>query len=312
MEVFKGVATKDMLFLDIETVRLKNEFADLNDDFKASFEYKTRYAREATEKFNIEDIEELWREKSPLWSEFAKIVCITLGYISSDDKLKLRSYASHNEKEMLTDFVRDLTLFYNNNPKIKLVGHAVTGFDIPTIMRRCIVNQVEMNPLIDCSNKKPWEVPTIDTLTAWKASGYYSASLINVATALGVPSSKSDIDGSQVSDVYWKDNDLERIVRYCEADVLCTANVARVLRYEPLVEIDGGRVEIEKIPILESIYAKGELSKEDAVELNDFMNDCGFSDKERKMTLDIVMACVKGGRLKKDVKDILNKKLELV
>jgi hypothetical protein len=33
---------------------------------------------------------------------------------------------------------------------------------------------------------------------------------------LGIPSPKEDIDGSMVRDVYYEENDLERIVQYCE------------------------------------------------------------------------------------------------
>jgi predicted PolB exonuclease-like 3'-5' exonuclease len=44
-----------------------------------------------------------------------------------------------------------------------------------------------------------------------------------LTAVLGVPSPKSDIDGSQVTEVYWRENDLERIVMYCERDVAATA-----------------------------------------------------------------------------------------
>ncbi|HAW21109.1 MAG TPA: 3'-5' exonuclease, partial [Flavobacteriales bacterium] len=36
---------------------------------------------------------------------------------------------------------------------------------------------------------------------------------------------KDDIDGSQVAGVYWEENDLERIVKYCEKDVLTLVQV---------------------------------------------------------------------------------------
>jgi predicted PolB exonuclease-like 3'-5' exonuclease len=40
-----------------------------------------------------------------------------------------------------------------------------------------------------------------------------------------IPSPKDDIDGSQVGQVYWEENDLQRISRYCEKDVLATMQV---------------------------------------------------------------------------------------
>ena len=50
-------------------------------------------------------------------------------------------------------------------------------------------------------------------------------SLDLLAALFGVESSKNDIDGSQVNDVYYKENDLERISKYCQRDVMVTAQV---------------------------------------------------------------------------------------
>ena len=55
---------------------------------------------------------------------------------------------------------------------------------------------------------------------------YKSYTPLNLLThVLEVPSPKDDIDGSQVWSVYWIDNDLPRIVKYCEKDVEALANV---------------------------------------------------------------------------------------
>jgi len=47
---------------------------------------------------------------------------------------------------------------------------------------------------------------------------------------LQVPSSKSDIDGSQVAAVYWQEKDLARIAAYCLRDVYTTALVYMKLK----------------------------------------------------------------------------------
>ena len=57
-----------------------------------------------------------------------------------------------------------------------------------------------------------------------------------MADVLGIPSPK-DIDGSMVWDVYYEENDLERIVRYCERDVVTVAQVfLRLLNKELIAE----------------------------------------------------------------------------
>lgn len=55
---------------------------------------------------------------------------------------------------------------------------------------------------------------------------------------LGIPSPKEDIDGSMVRDVYYEENDLERIVQYCEQDVITVAQVFLKLRNEELLTED--------------------------------------------------------------------------
>jgi hypothetical protein len=52
---------------------------------------------------------------------------------------------------------------------------------------------------------------------------------------LGIPSPKEDIDGSMVRDVYYEEHDLERIIHYCERDVITVAQVFLRLRNERLL-----------------------------------------------------------------------------
>ena len=60
-------------------------------------------------------------------------------------------------------------------------------------------------------------------------------SLKLLAHVFGIPSPKDDIDGSQVAQVYYQEKDIERIVRYCEKDVVTVAQVLLKMRQEPLL-----------------------------------------------------------------------------
>ena len=55
---------------------------------------------------------------------------------------------------------------------------------------------------------------------------------------LGVPSPKDDIDGSEVRDVFYKNQDIDRIIRYCEKDTIAVAQIILRLRNEELL-VDG-------------------------------------------------------------------------
>ncbi len=59
-----------------------------------------------------------------------------------------------------------------------------------------------------------------------------------MANVLGIPSPKEDMDGSMVRDVYCEEGDLDRIVAYCELDVITLAQVFLRLRNDDLLTED--------------------------------------------------------------------------
>jgi len=52
---------------------------------------------------------------------------------------------------------------------------------------------------------------------------------------LQIPSPKDDIDGSEVAYVYYVEKDIDRIITYCEKDVIAVAQVFLRLRREDLL-----------------------------------------------------------------------------
>ena len=70
-------------------------------------------------------------------------------------------------------------------------------------------------------------------LEIWRLQTLYFLKLLT--HTLNIPSPKTDIDGSQVAQVYYRDNNLENIVRYCEQDVLAVAQVILRFARHPLL-----------------------------------------------------------------------------
>jgi 3'-5' exonuclease len=65
----------------------------------------------------------------------------------------------------------------------------------------------------------------------WKFGDYKSyTSLELLAAVFGIPTPKDDISGSDIAMVYWRDKNLERIVNYCQKDVITVAQI--LLRYK--------------------------------------------------------------------------------
>ena len=217
---------KEILFLDIETVPIEPEFNLLTDGMQSEWIRKAKFVKSITD--GITDPAALFEERAGIFSEFAKVVCIGFGSLHEDAgwKMRLKSLVNDNEKVLLTDFCEVLAKFTTHYKELRFCGHNIKEFDIPFLCRRMIINGMALPQCMDVSGKKPWEVSHIDTMELWRYGDHKNfTSLSLLAEVLGIPSPKSDMDGSKVAGVYWKEKDLDRIGSYCLQDVLTSARV---------------------------------------------------------------------------------------
>lgn len=231
----KQLNLNEILFLDVETVPKTKYFSELDETFQKHWEKKSNYFRKVDE--TAEDV----FQRAGIYAEFGKIVCISVGYISGvtgNQKLRVKSFYSDDEKQLLTEFSKMLSAWDTTGSKM-ICGHNVKEFDIPYICRRMLVNGIDLPETIDNAGKKPWEVNHIDTLEMWKFGDYKNFTSLSLLTDLfDIPTPKDDIDGSQVAEVYYEENDLERIVSYCEKDVLAVANLFLRFRNQGIIPVE--------------------------------------------------------------------------
>src|SRR6476620_8906922 len=222
---------ENILFLDIETVPREDNYHNLDDEWKALWEQKTQYQRK--DEYTPED----FYDRAGIWAEFGKIVCLSVGYftIKSDIRhFRVTSFFG-DEVKILKDF-NNLMNNHFNGPQHLLCGHNAKEFDIPFIARRMIINQIAIPNKLNLFGKKPWEIPHLDTLELWKFGDYkHFTSLKLLTKILGIPTSKDDIDGSQVAHVFYVEKDIDRIITYCEKDVIAVAQVFLRFRKEDLL-----------------------------------------------------------------------------
>ena len=230
---------ENILFLDIETVPEVADYAALDDTKKELWEHKSQYQRK--DEFTAE----AFYDRAGIWAEFGKVICISVGYFHiKGDKREFRVTSFHGDEAKLLKEFKNLLNTHFKYPKNLLCAHNGKEFDFPYIARRMIIHRINLPYKLDLFGKKPWEVPHLDTMELWKFGDYkHYTSLKLMANILGIPSPKEDIDGSMVRDVYYEDKDLERIITYCELDVVTTAQVFLRLRNEELLE----DAEIKKI-----------------------------------------------------------------
>jgi hypothetical protein len=269
-----------ILFLDIETTSQKENFSELTEhqqkifikrfkkDIDNSFELKFKelllnkpsttkgkksadievYTEESKNQIHLESASELYNQKAPIFPEFGKILCISIGVLwknfDGDDyyNIKIVSFANEDEKVILSDFVNHPKLGSilnklpgkyekNLNDYWALCAHNGRVFDFPFIAKRLIINGFQLPAMFDYAHLKPWEQNhIIDTKESWSFGVWDSMiSLDTLSDIFGTDSSKDDMCGSEVKDVFWKEKDLPKIVKYCEKDVVAlTTNYLRM------------------------------------------------------------------------------------
>jgi DNA polymerase elongation subunit (family B) len=232
--MLEKVPLEKVLFLDIETVPQTYEFAKLNEKTRELFESKTRFMQNDEKSFN-----DLYNDRGGIYAEFGKIVCISVGFITSNHsgrQIRMKSFYHDDEETLLLQFKKLLDEHYNT-PYSILCGHNAKEFDFPYICRRMLINGISLPMTLDIAGKKPWEINHLDTMELWKFGDFKAyTSLALLCHVFEIPTPKDDISGADVARVYFEDKDLERIKVYCEKDVVALIQLFLRMTGHPLVE----------------------------------------------------------------------------
>lgn len=217
----------NILFLDIETVPAYPSLEKVPEHIRFLWEKKASYLKKESES------PEALYQRSGIYAEFGRIICISTGMIVSQENkrvFRLKSFLGEDEKELLEKFA-DLVTRLCQKREIELCAHNGKEFDFPYIARRMLINGIRLPSLLDTAGKRPWDIKHLDTLELWKFGDHkHYTSLDLLASVFNLDSPKSDIDGSQVAHVYWNEGDLQRIAGYCCRDVITIAQL--MLRFK--------------------------------------------------------------------------------
>jgi DNA polymerase elongation subunit (family B) len=206
-------------------------------EFQHLWDQKTRFQRR-----DGETPAEFY-SRGGILAEFGKIICISVGIFSSKTEklnLRIKSFYGDEEKELLQSFI---DILKKQADTLIFCAHNGKEFDYPYLCRRMLINGLKIPVQLNLHGKKPWEILHLDTMDLWKFGDFKNyTSLKLLAAVFGIPSPKDDIDGSMVNDVYWKENDIERIRIYCEKDVITTARI--LLRFKSLPQLPDEQITI--------------------------------------------------------------------
>lgn len=221
----------DILFLDIETASGFADFEDVPPRLQDEWAKKERQLDRS-----VEPIEPglKYFEKAGIYAEFGQVVSVGVGYFVVDQKgknlqFRTKVFSHESEKTLLEEFKELL----GKKPWI-LCAHNGKEFDFPYLSRRMLVQGIALPEPLQLAGKKPWEVRHLDTLELWKFGDYkHYTRLELLASIFDIPSSKDDLDGSQVNSTFHLEKDIAKINTYCLRDVEVTARVYLAMNPQP-------------------------------------------------------------------------------
>lgn len=225
-----SIKLENILFIDIETAPIHYQYDSLSETEKELWDKKMFYVKDSTP-------EEQYA-KAGIFAEFAKVVCIGLGFIAGG-KFRTKAIAGENEQDILSEFSILLELHFNTKDHF-LCAHNGKEFDYPFLCRRMLVNKMSQPKLLQMQGFKPWEVKHLDTMEMWRFGDIKNFTSLNLlAHIFNIPSPKDDIDGSQIAQVFYEEKNIERIKTYCIKDVVTLARIYQALKgFEVLQDDD--------------------------------------------------------------------------
>jgi len=120
----------------------------------------------------------------------------------------------------------------NGERLLTFAGHNLVGFDLRFLWQRAVIHRVKMpGGLLKACKAKPWDSVVADTMQMWHPDRDKRISLEKLCKALGVPTSKNDLDGSKVYEAY-KAGEIERIAQYCVGDVAAMRECFKRLTFQ--------------------------------------------------------------------------------
>ena len=227
------IKIKNVLFLDIETVPCHQKFKDLDVNLQNLWAEKTAWQRK--EEYTPA---EFYKLKAGFMAEFAKIICISVGYLftkKNENHFRIKAFYGDDEKKIITDFNELLNSQFCKKQH-QLCAHNGKEFDFPFLARRTLINGLKLPVLLDIAGKKPWELNHLDTMELCKFGDYKHFTSIKLLAAIfNISTPKDDINVSQAVVGYWNDKNLERIKKYCQKDTLTVAQLLLKYKGEELI-----------------------------------------------------------------------------
>ncbi|MDR1019048.1 MAG: ribonuclease H-like domain-containing protein [Lachnospiraceae bacterium] len=312
-KALQNVDIEKILFFDIEVVRRSKEL-DINSREFELYQKKIRN-RETDELLPSAEVVEDYQRRAALKMGYNRIVSIGVGFVKGDDA-HIKAIDQGTEEDIIREFCKISQSFDY------ICGMNIIAYDLPIIITNGVRYFNIVNTLPDrfnTSGKKPWELKAvIDLMEQFRGTHYANTSLDEICFHFDLPSSKTELDGSKVSDEYWN-NGVAKVSEYVKQDVLANINILKKMRFEPIFDSFKDRstkLELQNnidltfgdSSVLEKIYRDDNLN-DNVGELKSMISAKKLTLKDKKNLQNILEGVyIRSEFMKEDTPDIIEKK----
>ena len=271
----------EVFWFDTETASAEKEITE-NSPFWTGWKQKLQWDEKITKD---SEVKFRYSERAPIYKEFGKVVAIAYGRVV-EDKLRVKRLHSDDEKQLLEEFMRDVSTFVNGGMKF-LGGFSIGQFDIPFIEFRCRVNGVEVHPFFDTAGLKSWDIKHItDVQELLRGTSSTSISLQGASAVFGLESPKTLLAGEEVNSLYWSDDKdrLDKISTYASKDTLTACNLLCKLLGQPIKELElvAEKEVVQELPLLQRIYNSNQITLDVKNEIEELIKKKKPTKKEKE------------------------------
>lgn len=216
------------IYLDLESIPTQRQ--DVQEHIRAGITAPSQYKKpESIDAWMQENGEAAYLDavhKTALDGAYGRVLCIGIAFDEQPASVIYSPWEGEQAEARMFAILHDILEEVAHNAfHTTIVGHNIAGFDLRFLMQRHIVNGVKPHPVLHrAAQAKPWEREKVyDTMIQWAGVGG-RVSLDKLCRALGIPTPKDGIDGSQVWQAV-QDGRIDDVLAYCISDVEATRKV---------------------------------------------------------------------------------------
>jgi hypothetical protein len=179
--------------------------------------------------------------KTALSPEDGSIIAIGVGLDDDQDPVvfvrdpstETDAYVILDALTYVNDAIQEATTYSSTDPGKPVFtptpywcGHNITGFDLPFIWKRLVINEINPDFPLPCPDEIRHGKTCFDIMQAW--AGYRGMiGLSRLCRVLGLPDPKQNEQGITGANVweFWRRGDMEVVKSYCAADVIAARQV---------------------------------------------------------------------------------------